>query len=130
MQYAWSNLYDGLFRIAEYALIPLLILASVFGMIGVALIIKKRAQTKKNSSCKTGILITAFVAILIVHVIPVVQLGNTGYHRIAVTNVESIESENDEYFLMIKDSQSEKLIKLKCEGNTYASVIVDKNVLY
>lgn len=130
IQYAWSNLYDGMFRIAENTLIPLLVLASIFGIIGVVLITKKNAQTGRNSSFKTGLLIIALVAILVVHIIPIIKLEKTGNHIIAVTNVESIESENDEYFLIIKDLQSEKLIKIKCDENTYSSVIVDRNVLY
>lgn len=130
MQYAWSNLYDGVFNTASIFLIPLLCLTALLGVISINMLVKKNAKSGKNSVFKTLLMIMVLIGVLAVQTFSVVELSKTGERVFTVTNIESIENENGGYFLVVKKHKSEEFIKIKCDKNTYSSIIVDKDVLY
>lgn len=130
LQYAWSNVYDGVFNTANILLIPLLCLAALFGVTSIVMLVKKNAKSGRNSMSKTLLMIIVLISVLAIQIFSVVELSKTGERVFTVQNIESIESENGEYFLVVEKPKSEGFIKIKCDKNTYYSVIVDKDVLY
>lgn len=130
LQYAWSNLYDGVFNTAIIFLIPLLCLAALLGVISFIMLVKKNAKSGRNSMSKTLLMIIVLISVLAIQTFSVVELSKTGEHVFTVQNIESIEIKNGEHFLVVKKPNSQEFIKIKCDKNTYSSVIVDKDVLY
>ena len=52
IQYSWANMYDGMFRISEYALISILVLVLITGICSLTFIMKRVKSKGGNSILK------------------------------------------------------------------------------
>jgi len=131
MQYSWANMYDGIFRISEYALISILVLMLITGIYSLIFIMKKVKSKGDNSILKSSILIVALIIIVGTCATFTRSLTSTGYYVSGLTNIESKETDDSSnYYLLIKQVNTNNLVKIKCDKDTYSKIQVDKNIIY
>lgn len=131
MQYSWANMYDGIFRISEYALISILVLMLITGIYSLIFIMKKAKSKGGNSILKSSILIVTLIIIVGTCATFARSLASTGYHVGGFINIESKETDDSSnYYLLIKWFNTNNLVKIKCDKDTYSKIQVDKNIIY
>lgn len=133
MQYSWANMYDGIFRLSEYALISILVLMLITGIYSLIFIMKKVKSKGGNSILKSSILIVTLIIIVgtCATFASSITLTSTGYYVGGLTNIESKETDDSSnYYLLIKQVNTNNLVKIKCDKDTYSKIQVDKNIIY
>jgi hypothetical protein len=131
IQYSWANMYEGMFRISEYALISILVLMLITGICSLTFIMKRVKSKGGNSILKSSILIIALIIIVGTCATFASSLTSTGYQISAVVNIESKETDDSShYYLLIKEIGTDNLVKIKCDKDTYSKIQVDENILY
>lgn len=131
MQYSWANMYDGMFRISEYALISILVLMLITGIYSLIFILKKVKIKGGNSILISSILIVTLIIIVGTCATFARSLASTGYHVGGFINIESKETDDSSnYYLLIKWFNTNNLVKIKCDKDTYSKIQIDKNIIY
>ncbi|MDK2903200.1 MAG: hypothetical protein PWQ93_1119 [Clostridiales bacterium] len=131
IQYSWANMYDGMFRISENALIPILVLMLITGICSFASVVKRVKSKGGSPVLKSSILIIALIVIVGTCATFTHSLTSTGYQVTAVVNVESKEADDSShYYLLIKGVDTDNPVKIKCDKETYNKIQVDENILY
>jgi hypothetical protein len=131
IQYSWINMYDGVFRITETVLIPILILMLLSGVFSLILLSKRLKKKGVNVTLKLICLIVSLIAIVGTCAVFAHSFSSAGSQNTAVTNIESKEIDTaSQYYLVIKEVGTDNIIKIKCDNNTYNNVIINENILY
>lgn len=127
VKYTWMNFNDTAFRISEVFLYIFIALIVIMGII-IIINLMKKSKNKKLFMVVFPILLIFIVSLNSINAYTVL---NSFEENCVSTNVYQKKSDNGKYFItLIKDYDTQEMVKIECDKNTYDNIIIDEDIQY